>query len=557
MEIITLQVGHYANFIGTHWYNLQEASFLYEPNPEKQREKILNHDVLFREGVTLTGQQTYTPRLIAFDLKGSLNTLRQEGVLYDVPSRDEIQWGGDVTLHQSTQSTKNRFLEELDKIDTDYLEHTGVKKFRIEKQDEKEEDMDVDSIHEGEDNVDRGQVLGPSLYNLDSCVKVWSDYMRVHLHPKSVYTLQQYDYNSDMQRFDIFGLGQQVYQEKKTHDDIEDRLHFFAEECDNLHGFQILVDYYNGFGGLGSEMTEMIQDEYSKCVLSFPVSPTTFDTPRTIYYDTCRTVNSILSLVKLASHSSLTVPLSLMSDLVKPTAAPLSLPHINYKAELPYHSSAVLAAALDTVSLLYRVDKDPVPIGQICDTLNARGRKLAALGIALPFPMRDNASLLKTLTGLGRNLPWTMLTPQCTSSHGPAQMTTLRGVPPQDGGTGSAMLRSYLEDVCPRQLSGGMVVSEPCKVSSPFPHIFRPDISCAGLLSDRERPMMQGVSSVPAMSCLSSASDISNMLSSLHGAAKRYNIHKFHKFVEAGLDVDDFKETMDCLETLITCYDDN
>ena len=41
----------------------------------------------------LQGTPTYTPRLIALDLKGSLNTLRAEGVLYDVQVQEEdIKW---------------------------------------------------------------------------------------------------------------------------------------------------------------------------------------------------------------------------------------------------------------------------------------------------------------------------------------------------------------------------------------------------------------------------------------------------------------------------------
>lgn len=47
-EILTLQLGHYSNFIGAHWWNLQEQSFEYNtPTPSE-----VNHDVLYREGVT-------------------------------------------------------------------------------------------------------------------------------------------------------------------------------------------------------------------------------------------------------------------------------------------------------------------------------------------------------------------------------------------------------------------------------------------------------------------------------------------------------------------------
>lgn len=49
-EIITLQFGHYANFIGAHWWNTQEAGFQYTSNGDTPSE--INHDVLYREGST-------------------------------------------------------------------------------------------------------------------------------------------------------------------------------------------------------------------------------------------------------------------------------------------------------------------------------------------------------------------------------------------------------------------------------------------------------------------------------------------------------------------------
>ncbi|KAG7219413.1 hypothetical protein INR49_006773 [Caranx melampygus] len=79
-EVLTLQLGHYANFVGTHWWNLQDASLSYDPETPPGE---IQSDVVFREGQTLGGHVTYTPRLIAMDLKGSLRTLRQEGSLYD------------------------------------------------------------------------------------------------------------------------------------------------------------------------------------------------------------------------------------------------------------------------------------------------------------------------------------------------------------------------------------------------------------------------------------------------------------------------------------------
>lgn len=49
-EILTLQFGHYANFIGTHWWNIQEQGFDYNSTSPDE----INHDSLYREGVTST-----------------------------------------------------------------------------------------------------------------------------------------------------------------------------------------------------------------------------------------------------------------------------------------------------------------------------------------------------------------------------------------------------------------------------------------------------------------------------------------------------------------------
>ncbi len=50
-EIITIQCGHYSNFVGTHWWNLQESAFCYDQT-STQPEEICT-DCMFREGSTL------------------------------------------------------------------------------------------------------------------------------------------------------------------------------------------------------------------------------------------------------------------------------------------------------------------------------------------------------------------------------------------------------------------------------------------------------------------------------------------------------------------------
>ena len=74
--VITLQIGNYSNYVGAHFWNIQEAGFVYPSANSINYVPDINNIVLFREGVTgyskSEGQPTYTPRLVSVDLKGSL-----------------------------------------------------------------------------------------------------------------------------------------------------------------------------------------------------------------------------------------------------------------------------------------------------------------------------------------------------------------------------------------------------------------------------------------------------------------------------------------------------
>jgi hypothetical protein len=121
-------------------------------------------------------------------------------------------------------------------------------------------------------------VFGPTkMYNLDDSVDVWSDFLRPHIHHRSVHIIDNYQYQSEVEPFDIYGLGVQTCQESQCKADIEDLVHFFTEECDNLQGFQLLVDVFDGFGGLAASVLEDIRDDFpNKYVALFSLTPATF-----------------------------------------------------------------------------------------------------------------------------------------------------------------------------------------------------------------------------------------------------------------------------------------
>ncbi len=66
-----------------------------------------------------------------------------------------------------------------------------------------------------------------------------------------------------------------------------------------------------------------------------------------------------------------------------------------------------------------------------------------------------------------------------------------------------------------------------------------------------------GVDRVPVMTSLQCTQSVGDLLTKLHDYSSRLNIAKFHKYLEAGLEADEFKETLDSLKTLAENYEDN
>lgn len=62
-----------------------------------------------------------------------------------------------------------------------------------------------------------------------------------------------------------------------------------------------------------------------------------------------------------------------------------------------YHTSAILASALDTFTLKYRLKDTTYSLGDLCADLNQHNRKLAAASLCLPFSFNKDAYLIECL----------------------------------------------------------------------------------------------------------------------------------------------------------------
>ncbi|KAK2084407.1 Protein misato 1 [Saguinus oedipus] len=366
----------------------------------------------------------------------------------------------------------------------------------------------------------------------EDSIRVWSDFLRVHLHPRSICMIQKYNHDEYGGprgcRLEAFGQGESVLKEPKYQEELEDRLHFYVEECDYLHEAQ-----------------------------------------RNIY----RLLNTAFGLVHLTAHSSLVCPLSLDGSLGLRPEPPVNFPYLHYDATLPFHCSAILATALDTFTAPYRLCSSPVSMVQLADMLSFCGKKVVIAGATIPFPLAPGQSLPDCLMQLGGATPWTPLS-ACGDPSGTrcfAQSVVLRGIdrgchtsqltpgtPPPSSlhacTTGEEVLAQYLQQQQPRVMSSSHLLLTPYRVVPPYPHLFS---SCSpqGMVLDGS---LKGVAveSIPVFGALCSSSSLHRTLEALAGDLTKLDLRRWASFMDAGVEHDDVAELLQELRSLAQCYQD-
>ncbi|XP_063041591.1 protein misato homolog 1 isoform X2 [Engraulis encrasicolus] len=500
------------------------------------------------------------------DLKGSLLTLRQEGILYESEKDSSASsWEGEVVSHKHTPPTKNSFLQDLDKLDNgDILSEVNLHSAQ--------QPNNSETVNS---SIERAK----KTYSLEGSVKVWSDFLRLHLHPRTISVIHQYNHDGEAGRLEAFGQGEALCKGPLL-DELEDKLHFFTEECDYLQGFQVLCDVYDGFSGLGSKVTELLQDSYGgRGILTWGLTPTTYpnSTPIREY---CHMMNFALGMLNMANQSSFFCPLTLRGGL-GPRPAPVpEFTHLNYDPTLWYHSSALLALSLDTMTVPYRLRQNSTPMWQMADALAVRGRKVVSAYGAIPLPVHHGTYLLDDLDAASDGLPWKPLSacPEEPNGSCYGQSVTLRGlekkclVRPHVPGTPASaaldyfsdedILASYLQPHYPSSPMAVQYVPSASKLTPPFPQIFSQSVNPQGLLWNVRNMSAAAaaaspppVLSVPVLTSLQSSSALGTWLSQLQSTAGRLDLRRIApSFLAHGPELSDIQEAMEQLRDLAHNY---
>lgn len=536
-EILTLQFGHYANYVGAHFWNLQELSFDYTGTVKTE----VNHDILYREGQTDKGEVTYTPRLLLADLKGSLKTLPEDGGLSNEIEETEFQWDA-VEKIEEPAPPKNKYLEDIDSEGANAL---------------------------------------TKQYNFEQDVKTWTDYLYPRFHPRTVNVVKDYVHGDETESFDVFHAGKSLWK----HDFGEnfcDNIRRYVEECDSMQGFQVNFDCVDGFAGLALGCVEHLADEYTKSILAYPIIPSYFpdnnpttqeERDKSNLKDSIRLVNTALSIQELSEHATLFVPICTGDKGWRKPGSPRKFDYLHYNPELYYHSSALLASAMDTLSQKYRHKSNIFTLSDICADLTGYGRKMASASLGMPLPLNESQYLIDFLNTTTKPI-YTSITPSCKIATDKIfQLITVRGVPesylkaplkeakeqmniPAYRCTNvKEMFELYFQANNFLSATNVTVCEKPLEVKTPYPKIFSSELNKYGFIRDGN--IEEKVESCVAVAGYHNGNFLSDVIEKLHRETSRIKFSKLHKFNQEGFEASEYSESLDKLAEFKDNYEDD
>jgi len=314
--------------------------------------------------------------------------------LADVPCAcDPPKWqpvpltlgGRQVRVYESEQVHRTEFLRVLDKEDeAAWIEDTSLPT--------RDEDGDEDMLEADEEQPSkagggRGSTdnessdadaavdeLEAAARKLEHDVKYWSDFLKAQTHAKSLSLVE--GYWEGVHTFDTFGEGRMALVEStERREAVIDRIRYFLEGCDSPQGMHCIADVSGGFAGFSSEiLTELRDDSFSrKNVCLFASEPprrifrSALDIPRAMDEDPSsqskRRIQSLgdaMCMGTLSDKCDLYVPLT--STTMK--AAGMASAVMRTSSGLAkYWSAAPLAAAIDTLTLPYRLHSSTASSG--------------------------------------------------------------------------------------------------------------------------------------------------------------------------------------------------
>lgn len=218
-------------------------------------------------------------------------------------------------------------------------------------------------------------------------VRFWSDYNHLFYHPRSIVQLNEYELNSSLMPFELWGTGEELFQNLDREHDLLDRdLRPFLEECDQLQGLQIFSSTDDAWGGFAARYLERVFDELGKgCRWMFGL--TNGSAPGR-QRQMIQLTNFAQSIYMLDSITSVHIPLSVPNRLPS---------NMEFDRSSLWHTSALQSTLMESITLPTRLRADNsshATFDQLEATLNYDGhRRIATAGMSIEDPGKLGAEV--------------------------------------------------------------------------------------------------------------------------------------------------------------------
>jgi len=337
-DLIVVQIGSFANFVGSHFWNFQNELFGSTVGGD------LSPECLYSE--SLGG--SYRPRALLIDSKGSLGSRPQYHGSYQSAERVDLSWGGASSTHVQERIEPTQFMKCV----------------------EEEAGIEGTKIRSSEDELPFSE----------ESVAYWTDYCKEIFNARSYLQL---DGSFHGRPPALFTTGQELVTAERE-DDIVDAFRWQAEQCDNFSGLITLCESDTGYTGVADSVLTALKDE--------------FPGPPGVTFGCRQRRRSPSKLQSGLNEAWLAAVCARLDQHLIPFSADEweanTFPHFNLVDVLnPYYSSSTLAVGLEMASLPLR-KKEQMSLLELIDRLRTRPSwKLSRADLIFPMRLQQDGPL--------------------------------------------------------------------------------------------------------------------------------------------------------------------
>ncbi|KAJ7626585.1 Misato segment II tubulin-like domain-containing protein [Mycena polygramma] len=365
-EILYIQAGTQANYIGTHFWNTQESYFTYEEEADSSADASeIDHQISFRDGLNQKGEPTFCPRLLVFDHKAQFGTLSQANALFgmDATVEEEILWSGDPAEYKQEPVSKSHY----------------------------QTDLEASEMNPG----------ATSSAELDD-IRYWSDFNRLYYVPRTIQKIPDIPDWEDAEGNWAGGLETFTRYDEET-GLMEGPLRLFLEECETIQGIQLMHDA-STFGSFIHSFLTGVRDDFAKLpLLAWPLLSNTIAPVNNLdnRRGARKLINDALAMRSLSELSSMSIPIQ--SPATWPDEV-CNNTYIDASSAHAYHTSAILSAHIETITLPLRLTAAKDDIQSFSAQLSWRTASPFA-GLRGVFPCADGVGLEHRIYNFSSSTP--------------------------------------------------------------------------------------------------------------------------------------------------------